>query len=289
VTAVKSGWGRFATRWRGQIAVQVVLLLFGLAILLPFLFILASSFKSDGQFAREPMALIPNPPTAVNYVDATKLPLLQWGINTSIVVGITLVGQVGSSVLVAYPLALLRFRGRDPIFLLILATLMLPPQVLLIPQFLLFNYLGWVDTFLPLIVPSFFGLAAIYVFYLRQYFRGIPRELVESMIVEGAGHLTLLRHLIIPLSRPALVTVAILHIVFTYNDFFLPLIYLHSPEHFTLAVGIAQLDLVFGGSSRFSAPLAMAGAVIFVAPLIVMYLILNRRLTEGIQFRSGIS
>jgi ABC-type glycerol-3-phosphate transport system permease component len=163
---------------------------------------------------------------------------------------------------------------------------MLPAQVLLIPQYVLFNALGWVDTLYPLTVPSYFALNAFFVFFLRQYFRSIPKELEEAMLVDGAGRFTILRKLIVPLSGPAFAVVAVIHIVATYNDYFTPLIYLHSADNLTLAVGMATVNQIIPGIR--SIPKEMAGAVIFVLPLIVIYLVLHRRVTEAVEAGAGI-
>ena len=183
--------------------------------------------------------------------------------------------RTGEFTLVAYALARMRFRGRDAVFAVIVATLTLPAQVLLIPQYLLFNAIGWVDTLLPLTVPGFFALNAFYVFFLRQYFRSIPRELEEAMLVDGAGRFTILRKLIIPLSGPAFAVIAVIHIVGTYNDFFNPFIYLHSAENLTLAVGMATVNQIIPGVR--SIPKEVAGTVLFILPLVVIYLLLHRR------------
>ena len=179
------------------------------------------------------------------------------------VVVVSLVGSLVSCTLVAYPLARMRFKGRDAMFILVVATLMLPAQVLLLPRYLLFNTFGWIDTLLPLTVPAYFGLNAFYVFFLRQYFRSIPRELGEAMLVDGASRWTILRRLIVPLSMPAFAVIAVIHIVGTYNDFFDPFIYLHSSENLTLAVGIATVNQIIPGVR--SVPKEMAGVVLFVA------------------------
>jgi multiple sugar transport system permease protein len=207
-------------------------------------------------------------------------------VNTAIVVVVSLVGSLISCALVAYALARMRFKGRDAMFGLVVGTLMLPGQVLLIPQYILFNKLGWVDTLLPLTVPAFFALNAFYVFFLRQYFRSIPRELEEAMLVDGASRFTIFRRLIVPLSIPAFAVVAVIHIVGTYNDFFNPFIYLHSSENLTLAVGMATVNQIIPGVR--SIPKEMAATVLFVLPLIAMYLVLHRRITAAVEAGAGI-
>ena len=232
-------------------------------------------------------SFFPKDPTLQNYSDVLALEEpRRWAVNTAIVVAVSLVGELASCTLVAYALARMRFRGRDAVFAVIVATLTLPAQVLLIPQYLLFNAIGWVDTLLPLTVPGFFALNAFYVFFLRQYFRSIPRELEEAMLVDGAGRFTILRKLIIPLSGPAFAVIAVIHIVGTYNDFFNPFIYLHSAENLTLAVGMATVNQIIPGVR--SIPKEVAGTVLFILPLVVIYLLLHRRITDAVQSGAGI-
>lgn len=268
-------------------ATQLLLVAGGAAIVLPFIFVVVTSLKLDGEWFRSPMTWVPQHPTLANYEEVLARPEVQkWAWNTAAVVAVSLVGELVSCTLVAYALARLRFRGRDLLFGIVVSTLMLPAQVLLIPQYVLFNALGWVDTLLPLTVPSYFALSAFFVFFLRQYFRSIPKELEEAMLVDGAGRFTILRELIIPLSGPAFAVVTVIHIVATYNDYFTPLIYLHSSENLTLAVGMATVNQIIPGIR--SLPKEMAGAVIFVLPLIVIYLLLHRRVTDAVEAGAGI-
>jgi multiple sugar transport system permease protein/sn-glycerol 3-phosphate transport system permease protein len=266
---------------------QLLLLLGGIAIVLPFIFVVVTSLKLDSEWFRAPTTWIPEFPSLSNYVEVITRPEIQhWAWNTVSVVVVSLVGELVSCTVVAYALARLRFRGRDALFGIVVATLMLPAQVLLIPQYVLFNALGWVDTLYPLTVPSYFALNAFFVFFLRQYFRSIPKELEEAMLVDGAGRFMILRKLIVPLSGPAFAVVAVIHIVATYNDYFTPLIYLHSADNLTLAVGMATVNQIIPGIR--SIPKEMAGAVIFVLPLIVIYLVLHRRVTEAVEAGAGI-
>lgn len=282
MTAMRSG-----IRLPRGLGTQALLIVGAIAIILPFTFVLMTSLKLDAEWFRSPMTWIPAQPTLANYRDVLAQPeIWQWTRNTLVVVVVSLIGELLSCTVVAYALARLRFRGRDALFGIVVATLMLPAQVLLIPQYVLFNALGWVDTLLPLTVPSYFALSAFFVFFLRQYFRSIPRELEEAMLVDGAGRFTILRHLIIPLSLPAFAVVAVIHIVATYNDYFTPLIYLHSADNLTLAVGMATINQIIPGIR--SVPKEMAGVVIFVLPLILIYLVLHRRVTDAVQAGAGI-
>lgn len=281
-SVVRLGKGRFDGLWN-----QILLIVGGLAIILPFVFVVTTSLKADSEWFGDPYSWLPAMPTLDNYRDILSLAgPWRWAANTAIVVVVSLIGSLVSCTLVAFALARMRFRGRDAAFALIVATLMLPAQVLIIPRYLLFNTLGWIDTLLPLTVPTFFALNAFYVFFLRQYFRSIPRELEEAMLVDGAGRLKVLLHLIVPLSRPAFAVIVVIHVVASYNDFFDPFIYLHSSDNLTLAVGMATVNQIIPGVR--SVPKEMAATVLFVLPLVVIYLLMHRRVTDAVQLGAGI-
>jgi multiple sugar transport system permease protein len=276
-------------RRRTELLAQLVLGAGGLLIIGPFLWVLAVSLKTPGQYASDPWSWVPQPPSLDGYAQVFTLPVLTWGWNTLVIVALSTVGQVVSCALVAYPLARLQFRLRDLVFLLAIATMMLPSQVLLIPQYLLFNWLGWVNTPLPLIVPQYFALSGIFVFFLRQYYRHIPQDLEDAVAVDGGGVFSTFRHVIVPLSIPAYATVAILHIVGSYNDFFYPLIYLQSRDAATLAIGAAQLRPNPLGGYSFSVQTAMAGTVLFALPLIIVYALAHRSVIDAVEVGSGLN
>lgn len=264
--------------------------MFGLLIIAPFIWTLSVSLRTNAQLAIDPFSWIPRPFTLEGYRGVLRLSYGLWVRNTLIIVVFSTIGQVISCSVVAYPLARMSFRGRDVVFLLVVATIMLPPQVLLIPQYLLFNALGWIDTFLPLTVPSYFGLTGIFVFLLRQFYRSIPVELEEAVLVDGGSPFAAFRHIIVPLSIPAFAVIAILQVVGSYNDFFLPLIYLQSSQLTTLALGIAQLEpTLLGGTTRFSIPMAAAGTILFAVPLVVFYALTHRSVTEAVEAGAGIN
>lgn len=260
----------------------------GLTIVLPFLFAISVSLRSDGQWLTDPLSWLPAPLSLEHYDYVFDQPMVfRWAINTFVIVFSTLVGTILSCALVAYPLARIQFRGRSFVFVAVLATTMLPPQVLIIPQYLLFYELGWINTPLPLILPSFFGITGIFVFLLRQHFRNIPREIEDAAHIDGAGHFATFIRIFLPLSRGPIAIVAILHVVATYNDFFTPVVYLQAPNQQTLAVGMAGLGRA-AGASVVSVPLSMAAALVFVAPLVVIYLVFHRYIVDGISLSSGL-
>lgn len=266
---------------------QVVLLALSLAVVLPLLFVVVTALKTPAQWIVDSRTLVPDPPTLENFeafFSATDTPRLFR--NSLVIVVGSVVGTLVSCSIVAYPLARIRFRGREAVFIMVIASMMLPPVSLLIPQYLLFVTLGWIDTPLPLIVPNFFGVGAFFIFFLRQSFRMIPRELDEAVLVDGGTYWTAFRRVVLPLSKGPLVTVAVLQAVGTYNDFFGPLIYLHSPENFTVPIGIilAAQQLSFISAT----PVLMAGTLVLVVPIVVFFVATNRALIEGIRLTGGV-
>lgn len=199
--------------------------------------------------------------------------------NSVVVTTLVVLGTVLSCSLVGYAFARMRFRGRGPMFLLMLSTMMLPPQVSMIPLFLLFRNLGWIDTFLPLVVPAFFG-SAFFIFMFRQFFSQIGEELLEAARMDGASELGIWRRIMLPLCRPVVAITAIFSFIWTWNDFLGPLIYLHSPEKATLALALNSFKGMFGGVDKVH--LMMAAAVITMIPCIVLFLVAQRHFVSGL-------
>lgn len=213
-----------------------------------------------------------------NYLQALNVqPFALFGWNT---VKITLLGVLGdlvSSSLVAYGFARFEFRGKNILFVLVLATIMLPPQVIMIPQFLLFRNLGWVDTHLPLIVPSFFG-SAFSIFLFRQYFMTLPRALDEAAMIDGASRFGIYQEVLMPLTKPVIATVAVFAFLARWNDFMGPLIYLSSSEKFTLSLALAS----FQGLYSTQWHLLMAATLVVMLPCIVLFFAAQRYFISGI-------
>lgn len=254
---------------------------------IPTVSVLVASITTRSEWLINPLTVVPDPPTLENYSTFWRLgDIPEYLVNSTIVTTLSVVGMVASCAIVAYPFARIPFRGRRVLFLVLLAAIMLPPQVLLIPQYLLFVNLGWVDTLLPLIVPNFLALGAFYVFFLRQSYRAVPKDLADSMMVDGAGHWTILWRLIVPLCKGPLIVVAIIHAVATYNDFFAPLIYLHSPSNFTMPIGVVQAASTVGFVAPV--PVVMAGTVLLLIPILVTFAITQRWLASGIQLTGGV-
>jgi ABC-type glycerol-3-phosphate transport system permease component len=224
------------------------------------------------------------PPTLrwENYRDVFELiPFARYLLNTVMVTGSVLAGTLLSSSLVAYGFSRLRFRGRDVLFAVCLSTMMLPGQVTMIPLYVLFSRLGWIDTYLPLIVPAFFG-SPFYIFLLRQFFLTIPREYDEAALLDGAGRLRIYWSIVLPLARPALVTVAVFSFLGTWNDFFGPLIYINSPSLATLTLGLSMLKSQIAGTGMTQWHLLMAAAVLVMIPNVVLFFVAQRQLVKGI-------
>jgi multiple sugar transport system permease protein len=272
-----------AHRRRKQVGLGTVyaLLIAGsLMFMLPLIIMVATSFKSFNEINSYPPTFFPKEWFPNNYPDAwtyqnTDFP--RWTANTVLIVAATLPGVVITSSLCAYGFARLKFPGRRVWFMLVLASVMLPPQVTLIPLYILFFRLGWLNTFLPLIVPAWFGGGALNIFLLRQFYMQIPRELDEAALIDGASHFTIWWRIYVPLSRPALVSVALLTVLGIWNDFFGPLIYLTSPENYTLALGLNMFQGLFLTRTDY----IMAISTLMVLPMVIMFLLAQRYIVQG--------
>jgi multiple sugar transport system permease protein len=262
-----------------QGVVYLLLFLGSLFMLLPLVWLVRSSFMTLRQIFIFPPQWIPNPFQPENYPAAfTTVPFLLYFRNTMTILLPVVLGTVVTASTAAYSFSRLRWPGRDATFALLLTALMLPYTVTLIPTFLVWANLRMVNTFTPLIVPSWFGGSVFYIFLLRQFFRSIPVELDEAAIMDGANPLQILWHIIGPLSRPALITVTIFSGLGVWNDFLGPLIYLNSSSNFTLALGLAQ----FTGMYRSEWHLLMAASTMVLAPVLILFFIAQSYFVEGI-------
>jgi ABC-type glycerol-3-phosphate transport system permease component len=248
---------------------------------------LSSALKENYQTMLWPPVWIPEPIRWQNFGDAlfgnAQLPFPTFLKNTLIIELFVMIGRLASCIVVAYAFARLEAPGKDFLFAVLLSTLMLPSMVTMIPKFILFNMIGWVNTFLPLTVPAYFG-EAFAIFMMRQFFMGIPRELEEAMRIDGANTVQLITRLIIPLSLPVISLIAVFTFKDTWNDFFGPLIYLNDASKYTLAVGLA----FFNGQFRVDMNLLMAANVVVMLPLILLFFVAQRVFVEGISL-SGLT
>lgn len=272
-----------------------LLLLIGVSILfiIPLLWMISTSLKEAQDLVG--FRWIPTRLAWENYVDAFSFGMWpQWTLNTVIITVTSVIGQVLSSSLVAYAFARLRWRGRDMLFSLVLATMMLPSVVTMIPQFVLFanlpafGFMGsrvWVNTFLPLIVPAFTG-SAFYIFLLRQFMRGIPQDLTDAARLDGAGELRIWWSIILPMTKPALAVVAIFTFQGAWQDFMGPLLYLQSEKWYTLQLGLRQFEAAAGGSPAWH--WLMAASLMVMLPVLLVFIAFQRYFIEGFNF-SGLA
>lgn len=252
----------------------------GIFMLVPFFWLLSSSLKAPYEIYVFPPKWIPDPIRWSNYREVFEVvSVMRYTANTMIVTLFSTLGVIISSSMAAYSFARLRFKGRDIVFGLILSTVMLPYVVTMIPVYILFSRLGWIGTFLPLIVPDWFG-GPITIFLLRQFFRTIPLELEDAARIDGASRPRIFAQIILPLSRSALTVVLVLSLLYNWNDFLVPLIYLHKRDMFTLALGLNALQYFEGGLDWTH--YVMALATLMVLPVIIIYFLAQRAFTEGI-------
>lgn len=275
-----------ATEQRNSWLLHLALIALALCFLFPFFWVLSTSLKPLNETMTSPPVYFPlrlvweNYPRAVTYHSEQLgyIPFLVYLRNTLLLCILTVAGAVTSNALVAYAFARMRWRGRDLLFAVTLATMMVPFPVLMVPTFALFQRLHWIGTFRPLWVPAWFG-SAFYIFLLRQFFRTIPQELSESARIDGASEWTIFRDLILPLTRPALTVVALFTFMATWNDFLGPLIYLSHQRLFTLSLGLQQFQSQQGGTDW---NLLMAAAAMVIAPVLLVFLVAQKQFIEGI-------
>jgi multiple sugar transport system permease protein len=251
-------------------------------LLYPVIWLLGSSFKPGTEILTNPTPF-PQQFTLENFQIAFEgvagLSLWQLLSNSLTISILSVVGNVVSCALAAFAFARLRFRGRGLMFAFMISTIMLPMHVVLIPQFILFNELGMVGTFLPLVLPKFLATEAFFVFLMVQFIRGIPRELDEAALIDGAGPYRTFWSIILPLMRPALVTTTIFSFIWSWDDFFPQLIYLNRPESFTLQMGL-RLFVDQTSASAFGPMFAMS--VLAILPVVIFFAIFQRYLVDGV-------
>lgn len=265
------------SRWRRWL---ILALLWGVALLflIPFLWMLSSSLKPNYQIFEVPPRWIPNPPRWENYVEAlTILPFPLYIRNTAVITLLTIAGHLLSCTVIAYAFARLRAPGRDFLFVIMLATMMLPYPVTMVPLYVLFNRLGWINTFLPLVVPAYLGIP-FYIFLMRQFFLTIPRDFEDAARIDGANTLQIIARIMLPMAMPALATVTIFTFQATWNDFLAPLIYLQRPELYTVTLGLQFFRSTYTTNWAY----LMAASLVTTLPVIVVFFAAQRYFIEGI-------
>ena len=271
--------GSSSRRWLTRAVIWVVLVIGAVLMMLPLLWMVSSSFKLQQRVFQMPPQLIPNPFRPQNYVDAlTYKPFHIYFRNTAFVVLMHEIAVLWAASFCAYGFARMRFAGRDLWFGVVLATMMVPYVVTLVPNFVIFSRLHWIDTFLPLIVPPFFGGGAFYIFLLRQFFRTIPEELADAARIDGCNEFTIYARIMMPLAKPALTTVAIFTFIGAWNDFMGPLLYLNSPERFTVSIGLSAFRSVL--NTRWD--LLMAASTATTLPIIIIFFLAQRYFVQGV-------
>ncbi|MEV0349453.1 carbohydrate ABC transporter permease [Nonomuraea sp. NPDC050680] len=267
---------------RSRWAVHVLIVVGALVMLYPLFWMISSSFKPNDEIFADP-GLVPQTVVTDNYTDgwnALGVPFTGFFANSFIVATAAVVGNVLSCSMAAYAFARLSFRFKRVWFGVMLGSIMLPIHVLIVPQYTLFKALGWVDTFLPLIVPKFLAVDGFFVFLMVQFIRSLPRELDDAARIDGCGPIQVYWRIILPLSSPALITTAIFTFIWTWDDFFSQLVYLSDVSTYTVPLALrAFLDSSSG--STWGPMLAMA--VLSLVPILGFFLIFQRRITEGIS------
>lgn len=269
---------RYLPRLVYKIILYIVLVSGGLILIIPFLWMVSTSLKPSNQVFIFPPAWIPHPFKWSNYIEGWNiLPFTTFLKNSIIITGLNVLGNLLSCSLVAFGFARLRCRARNFLFILMLATMMIPYQVTIIPQFIIFKTLNWIDTFKPLIVPAWFGYP-FFIFLLRQFFMTIPLELDDAAKIDGCSTLRIYWNIMLPLSKPALAAVAIFAFVGNWNNFMGPLIYLSSEEKYVLSLGLR----LFQGQFSLQMHLLMAVSVLNVLPIIIVFFFAQKYFIQGI-------
>ena len=264
------------------LVIHLVLIALSFMFVFPFLWMLFTALKTPQELLAGTAVFFPSDPQWSNFQAAlTTIPFFLYLKNSLLIVSLVMLGTLFSATTAAYAFAKLEWKGRDKWFIVMLATLMIPIQVILIPTYIMYAQIGWLGTRLPLIVPAFFGGgSAFYIFLLRQFYKGIPKELSESAVIDGANHFQIFWKIMLPLTKPAIITVMLFTFMATWNDYFGPLIFLSNPDHWTLAIGLRAFQTQFGG--RFD--LMMAAAILIMTPTLVIFFFAQKSFIEGITF-----
>lgn len=269
---------RAKLKWIRMVVSHLVLISVGLLFAVPFLWLISTAVKPDAQVFQIPPVWIPRPARWENYPKALHyIPFALYTWNTLKICLISSVGTVMSCSVVAYGLAKIRWRGRNLVFYSLLATMIIPSQVTMIPTFTIFKWLGWIGTILPLTVPSFFG-SAFYIFLLRQFFMTIPSELSEAARIDGCSEFGIFWRIVLPLVRPALTTVALFTFIGTWNDFLGPLLYLNDDRTYTLSLGLERFVSQHGAEWS----MLMAASTLMTIPIVVIFFFAQKTFIQGV-------
>lgn len=264
----------------GRVIIYALLILTCIVNIFPFFWMLRSSFMTKNEIFAQPMRWLPKEFLVENYREAlVTVPFLRYFFNSIFLVAVNLIGKVLSSSLVAFGFARIDFKGKNVCFALIISTMMIPWSVLMIPQFMIWSNVGLYNTYWPLTLPSFF-LDAFYIFLLRQFFQTLPMGYDEAARIDGASYLRIYASIVMPLSKPALMTVGVFTFMNTWNDFMGPLIYLKDSDKYTVSLGLQQ----FISQYTTEWHLMMAAATVTIVPMIIVFFFAQRYFIEGITF-----
>jgi multiple sugar transport system permease protein len=275
------------THWTRRGLLQVTLIVISVIFLLPLFWMVSSSLKGNSEIFVFPPDLVPLHPQWQNYAQALSyIPFGTYFLNSAIVSAATVVGTLVACVPAAYAFSILRWPGRDLVFRLVLATIMLPFPVVMVPQYLIFRNVGWLGSLLPLMVPPFLGAfitpyfaSSLAIFLLRQFMLGLPRDLIDAARIDGAGDWTLLRQVVVPLSRGSIVTVVLFAFLTSWTAFVAPLIFLTKGSLFTLSLGLQQYQSLHFTAFNY----LMAASFVFCLPVLVAFILAQRYFVQGIS------
>jgi ABC-type glycerol-3-phosphate transport system permease component len=272
----------------GRIGIYALLLGGACLMLMPLAWMVLTSLKTFDEVLASPPTWLPREVRWENYREAlTRFDFIRFFGNSVIVAALTVLGTLVSCTLAAYAFARLNSRGSSVLFAVLLSTAMLPAQVTVIPLFAWFSALGWVNTFLPLVLPAWFGTNVFAIFLLRQFFRAVPRDYAEAARVDGASELRILWSVYVPLSKPALLTVAVFSFLWSWNDLWGPLLYVHDESKYTLPIALLNFVGLAGQARGTPWQFVMAVSTVMMLPVVVIFFLAQRRFIEGIA-TSGI-
>jgi multiple sugar transport system permease protein len=259
---------------------HLILIMVGLLFLIPFAWLFLTSFKTEDEIFVIPIQWLPSRLQWDNYINAVMMiPFVKYTWNTILISFLSVLGVVVLSPIVAYGFSRIDFKGRNALFMLMLSTLMLPAQVTMIPLYVMFNKMDMLNSYWPLVLTTWFGTGMAYnVFMVRQFFNGIPYELSESAKIDGASEFRIYSQIILPLAKPAILTIGLFTFLFAWGDFQGPLIYLNDQEKWTLSIGLKQ----FIRENRVAWGPLMAAATLFTIPIIALYFFVQKKFIEGI-------
>lgn len=267
----------------GKFITYFLLILISVVLMTPLVWMVSTSLKPMEEIVQFPPTLFPETFQWENYTRTIEaFPFFKYARNTLFITFFVVLGNVISNSFIAYGFAKISFPGKNLLFGLVLSTMMVPGFVTMIPQYILFTQLGWVGTYLPLIVPSFFG-SAFNIFLMRQFYMSINDELIEAAQIDGANHLYIWSRLMIPLTKPALITIGIQSFNGAWNDFLGPLLYIHEEEMYTLQIGLQ----VFQNQSTTQWNYLMAGATLVLLPTVLLFFFAQKYFIEGMDLTGG--